>query len=204
MATDEDLRNMLTETLNKGISYDDYKTLVSELITKGKSTGLTQNESMLNYSKLSERRMKRWDKTFKMQEDDKSFFQNESKPLTFLIISEGWCGDAAHALPIINKITDSSPNIDLKIVLRDDNNELMDNFLTNGGKSIPKLIALDEKLNVLFTWGPRPKKATGIVNEYKAKHGVLTPEFKEDLQKWYNKDKGQNIVEDIKSELEAL
>jgi hypothetical protein len=139
-----------------------------------------------------------------MAEEDKRFFENWPKTITFLTVSEGWCGDAAHALPIINKITEIAPKLNLKIVLRDDNDELIGNFLTNGAKSIPKLIALDEENNVLFTWGARPKEATILVNEFKEKHGELTQEFKEDLQMWYNKDKGQSILKDIKSELEFL
>jgi len=204
MVSETNLENMLAEAVKNGMSYRNYRNLVSELLAEGKSTGHTQNEDMLNYSKLSERRMKRWDKTFKMSIDDKTFFNNWHKPLTFLIVSEGWCGDAAHALPIINKIVEASPNLDLKIVLRDDNDELIGNFLTNGAKSIPKLIALDKNLNVLFTWGARPKEATALVDDYKSKHGQLTPEFKEELQKWYNKDKGQSVVKDIRSELESL
>jgi hypothetical protein len=204
MISETKLEDMLAEAVENGMSYQDYRNLVSELLAEGKSTGHTQNEDMLNYSKLSERRMKRWDKTFKMSAEDKAFFNNWHKPLTFLTVAEGWCGDAAHALPIINKIVETSPNLDLKIVLRDDNDELISNFLTNGAKSIPKLIALDEDFNVLFTWGARPKEATALVEDYKSTHGQLTPEFKEELQKWYNKDKGQATVQDLRYLLSSL
>lgn len=204
MISHVEIKDIIQNAFKNTMSYKEYRTLVSDLIEEGKSTGHTQNEDMLNYSKLSERRMKRWDKTFKWSDGDKAFFNNHSKSITFLVVSEGWCGDAAHALPILNKITEEAPKIDLKIVLRDDNDELIQEFLTNGGKSIPKLIALDEDQNVLFTWGPRSKEASKLVNANKEKHGKLTPEFKEDLQKWYNKDKGQSTVEDIKENLQAL
>jgi hypothetical protein len=83
-------------------------------------------------------------------------------------------------------------------VLRDDNDSLLNLFLTNGSKSIPKLIMLDaETLEVLDDYGPRPSTATKLVEDYKKKHGALTPEFKEDLQRWYNKDKGQTTIEDL-------
>lgn len=199
-----DLNTKLQNAIKNSMSYEAFKTLVHDLIDEEKSTGHTQNEDMLHYSKLSARRMKRWDKTFKLSENNKSFFENLSQSITFLVLAEGWCGDAAHALPIINRIADASENIELKVVLRDDNDELMQEFLTNGGKSIPKLIALNKANEVLFTWGPRPKEATEMVKAYKDQHGELTPEFKEDLQKWYNKDKGQNIVKDIKSLLETI
>jgi hypothetical protein len=198
------IESLMQEKLEMAISYAEFKALVSRLISEGKSTGHTQSDEYLNYSKLSERRMKRWDKVFKFTEEDKVFLQEWSRPITFLTISEGWCGDAAHALPILNKITEASEHLTLKIVLRDDNEELMDEFLTNGGRAIPKLIALNEDLEVLFTWGPRPTTATQLVNEYKELHGKLTPEFKEDLQKWYNKDKGQTIVKDIIAKLSLL
>jgi len=74
----------------------------------------------------------------------------------------------------------------------------MDLFLTNRGRSIPKLIALDKDLNILFTWGPRPQTATNMVLDYKTKHGSLDAQFKQDLQVWYNKDKGESIQNDFK------
>ena len=84
-------------------------------------------------------------------------------------------------------------------MLRDENLELMDLFLTNGGRSIPKLIALDKDNNVIDSWGPRPTVATKMVADYKEKNGVLDSEFKQDLQVWYNKDKGQSVQEDFVS-----
>lgn len=204
MNTSKDLKVIIENALKNSMSYETYKNLVYDLIEKEKSTGHTQNDDMLNYSKLSVRRIKRWDKTFKISESDKTFFESFTAPVTFLVITEGWCGDAAHALPIINTIAETASNIKLEVVLRDDNDRLMQAFLTNGGKSIPKLIALNEDNDVLFTWGPRPTPATEMVKLYKSKHGQLTPEFKEDLQRWYNKDKGQSTVKDIRIQLESV
>ena len=91
-------------------------------------------------------------------------------------------------------------NIDLKIALRDEHLDLMDEHLTNGGRSIPKLIMRDkETKEVLNTFGPRPSEATKMVEEYKNTYGTLTPEFKKDLQIWYTKDKGKNAVNDLVS-----
>jgi hypothetical protein len=115
-----------------------------------------------------------------------------------VVITESWCGDAAHVLPAINKIAELNDNIEMKVVLRDENLELMDAFLTNGGRAIPKVIMVDDATGeVLNTFGPRPSEATNLVNRFKAENGSLTPEFKEDLQYWYNKNKGQNIIKDI-------
>ena len=143
--------------------------------------------------------MKRWDKTVKIPEALQQKILNYPKKLTLLVLTESWCGDAAHIIPVINKIAVLNPKIELKLVLRDENEPLMNYFLTNGGKAIPKVIALDNDKNVNFTYGPRPNEATQLVLDYKTKHGALTPEFKEDLQHWYNKNKGQAVLEDLET-----
>ncbi|MCB0464279.1 MAG: thioredoxin family protein, partial [Aequorivita sp.] len=120
-----------------------------------------------------------------------------SEKQTWLVISEPWCGDAAQTLPYLNKIAQLSENIDLKIVLRDEKPELMDAFLTNGSRSIPVVIMLDENFNVIQTWGPRSKAATKLVSDYKIHFGKIDNTFKEMLQIWYNNDKGVSIVTDI-------
>jgi hypothetical protein len=193
------MKEIIENSLKKTISYIDYRTLVSNLLAEGKSTGPEQSEDLTNYSLLNDRRMKRLDKTIKISEETIQEFQKVSAPQTWLVITEGWCGDAAQNLPVLNKIATASDYIDLKVVLRDENLELMDLFLTNGGRSIPKLIALDKDNNVIDSWGPRPTVATKMVADYKEKNGVLDPEFKQDLQVWYNKDKGQSVQEDFVS-----
>ena len=179
-------------------SYSDYRQLVSELVENKSTTGNDTSEAMVNYTMLNDRRMKRWDKTIKISEDKQQRIKCFKGNVTWLVLTESWCGDAAHVIPVINKVAELNKNIDLKLVLRDENDDLMNQFLTNGGKAIPKLIMIDNSTgNVVDTYGPRPTEATKLVNDYKAQHGKLTPEFKEELQHWYNKDKGQSTVNDL-------
>ena len=191
------MKKIIENSLKTAISYSDYRSLVSNLLIKGKSTGPEQSDDLTNYSKLNDRRMKRLDKTIKISEETIQEFQKVKQPQTWLVLTEGWCGDAAQNLPILNKIASDTANIDLKIVLRDENLDLMGLFLTNGGRNIPKLIALDKDNNVLDLWGPRPTVATKMVIDYKEKNGALDPQFKQDLQVWYNKDKGKSVQEDF-------
>lgn len=189
---------VIQNSLKNGMSYTAYRNLIKQLVEDKSTTGLDKSEEYVNHTKLSDQRMKRWDKTIKIADEDKQKIQNFDRKVIWLLISESWCGDAAHVVPVLSKIAELNPNINLQIVLRDDNLELMDMFLTNGGRSVPKLIMLDaETGDVLNTYGPRPTEATNYVNRYKTMHGSLTPEFKQDLQFWYNKNKGQNIVTDI-------
>ncbi|MDY8135005.1 thioredoxin family protein [Aquimarina sp. 2201CG5-10] len=192
------IHKLIEEGVNNSQSYQEYKEEVKTLLAEGKSTGHEQSEALTNYSMLNDRRMKRLDKTIKIDESVKDAFTKATTDVTWLVLTEGWCGDAAQSLPVINKLAEMNEGIDLRIISRDDNDELMSNFLTNGGKSIPKLIVFDnQSKEVLHSWGPRPSVATQMVHDYKAEHGSLSPQFKEDLQIWYNKDKGKNVAEDM-------
>jgi hypothetical protein len=191
------MKNILEKSLKIGISYQEYKDLVHNLLAENKSTGPNQSEDLTNYSLLNATRMKRLDKTMKLTDEIRQEIQEIKEPQTWLLLTESWCGDAAQNLPIIHKMASLNENIHLKIVLRDENLELMDLVLTNGAKSIPKLIALDKDNHIVYTWGPRPTLATKLVADYKAKHGLLDAQLKEDLQIWYNKDKGKSTQEDF-------
>ena len=191
------MKKIIENSLQTAISYSDYRALVHTLLVEGKSTGPEQSEDLTNYSLLNDKRMKRLDKTIKISDENIQEFQKVKKPQTWLVLTEGWCGDAAQNLPVLNKIALNTANIDLKIILRDENLPLMDLFLTNGGRSIPKLIALDKDNNVIDSWGPRPTTATNMVADYKEKNGILDSQFKQDLQVWYNKDKGKSVQEDF-------
>lgn len=189
---------IVQEYISNGMDYARYLELVSQLAKNGKTTGNEQSEAMVNYTKLGDRRMVRWEKTFKIPEAIQQKLESLDRELVFLALTESWCGDAAASLPIINKIAEANPNITLKVVLRDESLDLMDTFLTNGARSIPKVIILDKSNNeIMGEWGPRPSIATQMVADFKREHGKLTAEFKQDLQVWYNKNKGQNILEDI-------
>ena len=180
------------------MSYREFRQLMEDLSEKGRTTGSIQSESLVDYTKMNHRRMKRWDKTYKLSEKAQSQLADLNEDLQWLVLTESWCGDAAPSMPIINKFAEMNPKIQFGILLRDENPELMEHFRTEGNLSIPKLIAVNGKSGkVLGEWGPRPSKATELVREFKKEHGSLTAEFREDLQRWYNADKGRNIEEDL-------
>lgn len=193
---------LIKNSLKKGVSYSTYRTLIKGLLIEGKSTGKEQSEDLLNYSKLNDARMDRLDKTLKISEETLQALNNLTENFWLLVLAEGWCGDAAQVLPVLNKMAEASPKLNLKLVCRDENDELMNAFLTNGSKSIPKVILVNNKNEVVNSWGPRPSIATKMVQDYKEKNGTLDAEFKKELQLWYNKNKGLNIQNDIVELLE--
>ncbi len=191
------MKALIQQRLATSYSYQEYRKLVSDLVAEGKSTGPNQTEDLTHYSGLNVKRMDRLEKKIELSEATTLRLQKLDKKQLWLVLTEGWCGDAAQNLPVIEKIAKQSSHIELRLILRDENPEVMDLFLTNGARAIPKLISFDEEFNVLFTWGARPSIATQMVTDYKAKHGKLDPEFKKNLQVWYNKDKGQNVQSDV-------
>jgi hypothetical protein len=191
------MKSIIQSALQNSYSYTEYRIIVSKLISEGKSTGKEQSADLLHYSELNEVRMKRLEKTLKLDIEVEKTLQNLKSKQTWLVISEGWCGDAAQILPIIKLMSEASENIGLKIVLRDENDALMNQFLTNGAKSIPKLIILDQNSNVIYHWGPRPEGAKNLIIEYKANHGIVDEAAKIALQKWYLDDKGISTMKEI-------
>jgi len=192
------MKEIIKNSLDNSIDYSDYKRLMEKLVLDKRTTGDVVSEANINYTMLNERRMNRWDKKLKIEESNELKIKEFNTEIIWLVITESWCGDAAHLLPVMNKIAELNDNINLRIVLRDDNEALMDRFLTNESRSIPKLIMIDaESFEVLDVYGPRPSIATELVQDFKKEHGKLTPEFKEDLQRWYNKDKGATTIYDL-------
>lgn len=190
--------NTIKQALENSFSFADYRKKVTSLIAEGKSTGHTQSEDLLKYSELNETRMNRLEKTIEVTPETKAKLQNLDKKYIWLVLSEGWCGDAAQIVPVIHKMSEATDKVELKIALRDDNDDLMQHFLTNGGKAIPKLIVLDaETLEVVLDWGPRPHGAKQLILDYKATHRVVDEPAKIELQKWYLHDKGISIQNEI-------
>lgn len=192
------MKMAVIDALQKSHTYLEYRTIVSSLLKEGKSTGDEQSADLTNYSLLNDTRMKRLDKTMVVSEEVITDLLALEKRYVWLVLSEGWCGDAAQLLPIMNKMQMISSSIEFKIAFRDENLKLMEAFLTNGSKSIPKLILLDqETLTVVGSWGPRPKGATDLIQSYKSQYGVVDETAKTELQLWYLHDKGFSTQREI-------
>jgi hypothetical protein len=182
-----------TSFIEQGYTYAAYRDLLDQLMAEGKTTGPNQSDSMLHYAKLNLSRMQRLEKTFSPDAEIQQLAPSIAQEMIWIILTEGWCGDAAQSLPIIEKIAQLSPYIETRYLLRDENLPLMDQYLTDGGRSIPKLICLRKSdLAELGTWGPRPAVLQAQFKQMKAEN-LPYPEISEALHKWYAKDKGAAI-----------
>ncbi len=192
------MNSILNTSIFNSKSYQEYRTFIAKLAQDGQTSGANLSLDYVNYTKLNESRMHRLDKTMQVVADVKLVLENLSKESIWLVLSESWCGDAAQVLPVINKMAEVSDKIDLRIALRDENEDLMNLFLTDGTKSIPKLIIIDkESGTVVGDFGPRPIPAKQLIVDYKAAHGVVDEAAKIELQKWYLADKGVAIQQEI-------
>lgn len=186
------------ELIDESMSYEAYRTLLDELLKDNKTTGEDQSDDMLNYAKMNIQRMKRLDKKMKLNDETIAVLSNLNQKQIWLTITEGWCGDAAQIVPVLNRIAGANSNIDLRFILRDINLEVMDEFLTDGGRSIPKIIILNpETLDVLTTWGPRPQDLQAFFVEEKQKEDYTWSKLSKGLQLWYNKDKTEKIQSEL-------
>jgi hypothetical protein len=175
--------------VKEAITYSEYVSLIKKNLEEGKSTGIVQSEEYLEYSKINLQRMQRLDKTIVLAEDFKKTLDQISGNYLLLTLTEGWCGDAAQLVPLFACIEKYHPQLKLRILLRDEHPEIMKQYLTNGSRSIPKIICVDEKtLSEKFNWGPRPEALQSQVIPL-IRSGATKADKSLFIQKWYNTDK---------------
>ena len=177
--------------VDKGISYQQYKqNMAGDL-------ALNADLKIKEYINLNQRRMHRVEKTYIPSAEIITQVSNLKHKTYWLILTEHWCGDASQTLPALNAIAElSEGKIEMKLVYRDRNDELMNAYLTNGTRSIPKLVQLDEHFNVTGIWGPRPTVAQELVTELKS-NAATAATYANELHLWYAKDKQQSLEKEI-------
>jgi hypothetical protein len=183
------LKEITSEIIETAYTYNAYRQLLDQLMAEHKTTGHNQEDWIIDYAKLNIARMRKWEKKLDFMSTIKTDIEKIIEPQIWLTITEGWCGDAAQIVPVIEKLAALNPNIEHKIILRDEHLPIMDHFLTNGGRAIPMTLILDKKtLNVMKSWGPRPSGAQNIMNQLKANPELKKEDLMEALHTWYAKD----------------
>ncbi|MHB8336429.1 MAG: thioredoxin family protein [Ignavibacteriaceae bacterium] len=182
---------------HRGMTYREYmQSIIDEISNTNPETLNDDQKEIFEYKKLNLQRSGRVDKTYVVSENLKNTIKNIKEKQFWMVLTEGWCGDSAQNLPHIAKIAEVNPNIELRILLRDSNLDIIDLYLTNGTRSIPKLAAFDEEGNELFIWGPRPKQAQELLIKLKSE-GIVKPELYEKLHLWYGRNRGKEIEEEF-------
>jgi hypothetical protein len=149
--------------------------------------------------------MQRVDKTVQLLPELLAALEQLPQRYVWLVITEGWCGDAAQIVPVLEAIAQASHGqLTTRYVLRDENLDLMDRYLTNGGRSIPKLVVLHaDTLTEAATWGPRPAPAQELFVRLKQEQ-VPYEEFATQLHSWYAKDRTLSTQRELLALLQRL
>lgn len=192
------------QLLENAMSYSEYRTLLETLMAQGKTTGSDQSETYLHYAKINLQRMQRLEKTVVIEEDLKMALSELKSSYFLLAITEGWCGDAAQNIPVLHAVEKACPNIELKLILRDEHLDVMDQYLTEGARSIPKVICVEKTgLKECFVWGPRPAAIQEIVLQLKKDNKTLE-EKGLITQNWYNADKTKSMQQELLNLIQHL
>ncbi|GAA4318252.1 thioredoxin family protein [Mucilaginibacter gynuensis] len=154
------------------------------------------NPEYLNYVRLNCSRHQRWMKIGDVDPDLEAMTDMLNEPQKWIFITEPWCGDAAHILPFVVKLTQDNPMIDLEIQRRDHEPFLIERYLTGTSRSIPKLIIREKTGTDLLVWGPRPKRCQALYDRLK-NNQEEDGKLHIDIQNWYNKDKGISFQREL-------
>lgn len=112
-----------------------------------------------------------------------------------LVIGADWCGDVVANIPAVARLAELNPKIQLRVVDRDRHLDLMQHFQTNGGNSIPIVIAAPADFSRHERWGPRPAACQAIMDENKGK--MPKEEIYPMIKTWYTEDKSRTLLGEI-------
>jgi hypothetical protein len=189
--------------IEKAMTFDEYDSLIDRVVAEGKTTGPNQSEEFAQYTKLNQARMRRLFKTSELNESLLETVRNVKANWIWLILTEAWCGDAAQNIPPIEKIARENDRIKTLYLLRDENLELMDKYLTGGARAIPKLICLNATtLEEIGTWGSRPQAAYDLFYGLK-EQGLEKTEIIEKIHRWYIEDNTQSLQKEFEGLLKT-
>ncbi len=194
----------MKKEFESSMTSDEYITLMDKYTEEGRTSGPEQSEERINYTKLNRYRIHRLLKTIKFTEELQHAVEEFNRKMTWVVVTESWCGDGAQNLPLVQMIAEENDFIELEFILRDSNLDFIDKYLTNGGRSIPKIVAYDaETGEEVFTWGPRPERAQAYRDELTQK-GLEKSEIGEELQRWYLKDRESALMQEFTEILERV
>jgi hypothetical protein len=196
------MKRIPKEVFENAMSYQEFFNMVDTMAEEGGTTG-EMIEGHVTATKMNAHRMKRVEKTTILDEEMSAKLKGYGPGLKFLTIAESWCGDAGQNVPSMAVMSRACNCVDIRVIMRDEHLDIMDQFLTNGGRSIPIMLLLDADYNVLGKWGPRPRVIQERVMKNKETQEFTGSEMNTEIQRWYAKDKGLSLQTEIIEMLES-
>ncbi len=185
----------LLKYIQNGYNFEDYLEQIEDELEK--QIELDDPKELVPYYAINLKQSRDIRKNFRynpgMEKKAKSF----NAEIKFLVISEGWCEDASQIVPVVDRLAETI-GIECKIVFRDENLELMEEYHTNGSFSVPIIIGVTPEGEEAFRFGPRPAKAMEFTNRFKKDPDKYSKDdFIEDLDRYYLENHGQDIITEI-------
>ncbi len=196
-----DMSNLYSkELLNVSLSYADYRSGINEVLSAPPAGD--QEEKMRPYIINNVEMMNGFDSSYRVSDELRQALLDAS-PSIWLVLTEGWCGDAAYCVPLFAAIEREVPGkVELRLLYRDQHPALMDAHLTDGARSIPKLICLDMESRELITWGPRPAPLHRQVIQWKSE-GMQLRQLISKVHDWYVIDDTRSTQEELAAMIQA-
>ena len=188
-------------------TYDEYLAAFEQWVKDETSSSKNSTVALAGFTKLNLARTNRLHKTIELKPELVKLVQSMQHTYAWTVLTEAWCGDSAQTLPLIAEIARLNPEkIQLQIILRDEHPELMNNYLTNNARAIPKLVVFNETLSKeSFVWGPRPLPAQELLLNWKKNpDGRSWDDFEKELHGWYAKDKSETMQNEFLQLLQDL
>ena len=174
---------------------EEFESAMSDWVAGDAHSGPEPSEKLAGYTGLNAVRMRRVAKTYRMSEPMQAFLDSGAcRGQHWVVITESWCGDAVHVSPLISSWAERAVAF-VEFALRDGAHAIIEDFLTRGGKAIPKWVVADDQGRVRAQWGPRPVTAHQMVSAYRAlpEPKPAYSEFAAEVQLWYAKDRGREL-----------
>lgn len=178
------------------MKFSAYEEVFQEILNSPAPQPPYDHAAYLDYAKLNWSRQQRWLKTGVLSNEVVAAVKTIAAPQQWIVLTEPWCGDAAHIVPFLQMIAALNPLISIDYQLRDSPPFLINSYLTGTSKSIPKLVIRDAAGADLAVWGPRPAGCQEVYNRLIAEKADFE-QTKIALQKWYNEDKGKSLQEEL-------
>jgi len=182
---------------HNGLTYEQYLDSMRAYTETADPDSLDgEGRQRMEYTKLNLHRSLRIERTYKVPETLCTLLARITEPQLWMVLTESWCGDSSQSLPMIAKYAQCADTVTLRILPRDENLDIMENYLTDGTRSIPILVIFDTDGTELVIWGPRPQPAAELFAQQKAR-GLTKEEIIESLQLWYGRDRGKTLEKEF-------
>lgn len=185
-----------TRRPHNGLTYADYRAQWDEQRQVSLEGKEPSERKMIHYLKYNWERQQSVHAAYEPSADLRAAVAAVEQPQRWRVLTEPWCGDSSFLLPVIAEAAALNDAVTLRILLRDDNLDIMDQYLTDGSRSIPKLVAFADDGTELFTWGPRPE---GAAERYAALRATYDEKQKQiaELVEYYENGGWREVDEEL-------